>query len=723
MRKYLLLGAVTAATLLILAACATPTPVVQERQVQVTVQVPVEVTKLVPVTVEPAGPEAPFAAKWEASAHAAKDTEPFTHWNEATPAEVPVDCAKCHSGTGFVDFIGGDGSPAGAVDKAAPIQDVITCTTCHNDAAENLASVTFPSGTEVTGLGSEARCMTCHQGRSAGTTVDAAVQKVGLTDEDAASDQLGFTNIHYFAAAATLYGTQAKGGYEYPGQAYDVKFAHVAGVDTCGDCHDTHSLEVKVDLCATCHTGVATAEDLKSIRMAGSGEDYDGDGDVSEPIAAEIDGVREKLLSGIQAYASEVNGKAIAYKADGYPYFFIDGNADGQVGDDEATSDNKYNAWTPRLLKAAYNYQLSVKDPGAFAHNGKYVIELLYDSLASLNEKLATPVDMTGMHREDAGHFAASGEPWRHWDEAGAVPAGCAKCHSATGLPEFMANAANVAQPVSAGLACTTCHSDLTTFARYALKDVKFPSGKVLTFGENADANLCISCHQGRESTVSVNNAVKGFKDDEVSDKIRFRNVHYFAAGATLFGADAQGAYLYADQQYLGQFQHGGLGPTDCVSCHNTHALTVQVDTCSQCHKTVKSEADLRGIRIAQVDYDGDGDVAEGLAGEIATMQDALYAGLQKYAAETAGAALVYDPHSHPYFFIDTNANGTPDPDEVNSKNQYVTWTPRLLKAAYNYQYSQKDPGAFAHNGKFLIQVLYDSATDIGADVSTWTRP
>ena len=58
-----------------------------------------------------------------------------------------------------------------------------------------------------------------------------------------------------------------------------------------------------------------------------------------------------------------------------------------------------FDAWTPRLLKAAYNYQTSIKDPGAFAHGGKYIIELLYDSIEDLNTKLAEPVDMTALNR------------------------------------------------------------------------------------------------------------------------------------------------------------------------------------------------------------------------------------------------------------------------------------------------------------------------------------
>ncbi len=62
---------------------------------------------------------------------------------------------------------------------------------------------------------------------------------------------------------------------------------------------------------------------------------------------------------------------------------------------------------------------------------------------------------------------------------------------------------------------------------------------------EDADMNLCMNCHQGRASTVGVNKLTKGLDDDTVSDKLRFQNVHYFAAGATRFGTEAKGAYEY----------------------------------------------------------------------------------------------------------------------------------------------------------------------------------
>ena len=58
-----------------------------------------------------------------------------------------------------------------------------------------------------------------------------------------------------------------------------------------------------------------------------------------------------------------------------------------------------------------------------------------------------------------------------------------------------------------------------------------------------------------------------------------------------------------------------------------------------------------------------------------------------------------------------------------NDEGAYESWTPRLIRAAYNYQWVQNDPGAYAHNGLYIIQVLYDSLANVGADVTGFTRP
>jgi len=662
---------------------------------------------------EPLVAEVPFEAEWASSGHADATAEAFRHWDE--DGAVEAGCATCHSPTGYQDFLGADGSAAGTIDNEHPISNGLTCVTCHNDVATNLTSVVFPSGVEVTTLGNAARCMVCHQGRSSGNLVETAITDAGLAENrDRVSADIRFINIHYFAAAATLYGNVVNGGYQYAGMSYEGQNQHVEGFNTCTGCHNQHTLEIRVEQCSECHTNVASVEDLVNIRMNGSLADYDGDGDVTEGISFEIAGLQEMLMQAMQAYSAEVSDSQLAYNATAYPYFFNDLNANGAVDDDEANSDNGFASWTARLLEAAYNYQTSLKDPGAFAHNPKYIIQLLHDSIADLNTMIASPIDLSVAARNDAGHFDGTAEAFRHWDEDGEVAADCARCHSGDGLPTYLHNGVNIATEPTNGFACSTCHDLANWPAVYAVDDAVFPSGASITFGEANPANLCITCHQGRESTVSVNRAIGSIGDDVTSESLRFRNPHYFAAGATLFGTEAQGAYEYDGQTYNGHHPHVDLGFT-CASCHNVHALTPDITACTGCHPGVE---DFTAIRITEGDFDGDTDTTEGMAGEIATMEDALLLAIQDYAATTAGAPIGYDALVYPYFFGDANTNGTLDEGE----GAYVTWTPTLLRAAYNYQWVQKDPGAFAHNGLYILQVLYDSLADLGA-ASGMTRP
>lgn len=715
-KSLIALGALMILTAIFLAACGTATPTATEAPA----------AGAATPTTEAAVADVPFIADWQGSGHAQADAEAFKHWNSANPAVVPAACARCHTPAGFVEYAG---TGAVAQDIPAPA-GVINCTTCHSSAAMALTKVTFPSGKEISNLGPEARCMTCHQGRESKVSVDKQIEKFKVADVDAVVAPIqddkgkpvmfGFINIHYFAAGATLYGSQAGAGYEYDGKIYDPKFRHVDGVDTCVQCHNQHTLQIRLETCQQCHQDVKTVDDLKKNRENGSLMDYNGNGDTKEGIYYELKGVQDTLYSAIQEYAIEVTKTPIVYDGETYPYFMVAG-ADGKAAKDDKGNNIAYNAWSARLLKAAYNYQLSVKDPGAFAHNAKYIIELLYDSTVDLNTKLSKPVDVSKMQRDDAGHFAGNTEPFRHWDAVdagnGTVPGTCAKCHTATGLPQFIKEGATISNPAGAGFMCSTCHDEANWPKRYAIASVTFPSGKTVSYGGKDadgkfvadDANLCISCHQGRESKTSVDKALAAFKDADTPDaKIAFRNIHYFAAGATIFGTQVQGAYEYDGKAYLGQNMHPGDGSLNkCTVCHDVHKLEPKVEICAGCHVGKK----LEEIRAPgdTVDYDGDGNTTEGMKGEVDTLEQALYAAIQKYAAGKGGE-ITYNAAAYPYFF---GADG----------QGYAAWTPRLLKAGFNYQYIQKDPGAFVHNPKYIVQILIDSIQDLGGDVSKYTRP
>jgi hypothetical protein len=674
---------------------------------------------------------AEFYNQWVDSPHNDIASEPFVHWD--SEGEIPVECARCHSTAGYRDYVGVDGTDSGVVDNPVPTgTGGVTCDACHNSVASNLTTVSFPSGAEITDEGGSARCMVCHQGRASGNSVENAIAEAGLADDgNTPSADLGFINIHYYAAAATLYGSEAGGGYQYAGLRYQMKNDHVPGFDTCASCHNPHTLEIQVDQCAQCHEEVVSADDLRFIRMPGSAVDYDGDGDDREGISEEIETLQEILYETIQVYASEVGGTPIAYNAAAYPYWFIDGNDNGEVDDDEATRENGYNAFTGNLLRAAYNYQVTIKDPGGFAHNPTYHIELLVDSITTLNAALQEPMDIESVRRNDPGHFDVTAEAFRHWDEDGEVPGTCARCHTAGGLPVYLANGVAINAEPSNSLTCSTCHDDIGEFTLRTVDEVTFPSGATVSFGEGEDSNLCLNCHQGRESTVSVNAAITraGVGDDEISDTLTFRNVHYFAAGATLFGSEAQGAYQFEGSEYNGRNLHVE-DMQMCTDCHDQHALTIEVNRCDNCHEAVEVEEDVLLIRqeaedAEAIDYDGDGDSAEPIRDEIFALEDALLVAIQAYASETAGNGIVYDSHSHPYWFIDSNGNGIAEQTEVNGDNRFASWTPTLLRAAYNYQYIQKDPGVFAHNPDYALQILYDSLLAIGGEdaVASYTRP
>jgi hypothetical protein len=303
---------------------------------------------------------------WLKSPHADTSAEAFIHWDEE--GAVPESCAVCHAGVGLLDFVGADGSPAGRIEGPAPVQSPVSCAACHAPEAELLDRVTFPSGVTVEQSGPNTVCMVCHMGRESG---DSLGDPFAGRDSDGILTNQSFVNIHYAASAATLYGAETRAGYQYPHKSYSGRFTHVSGYDNCAGCHEPHSTEVREEECASCHQT----------------------GDSVAMLKGQIASAHAALARAIVDYAV-AGGYPIAYSASAYPYFFEDLDADGNIGPEEARFPNRYAHWTPRLLRAAYNYQLVEKDPGAYAHNPRYALQLLIDSLESLGERVAVPDDL-----------------------------------------------------------------------------------------------------------------------------------------------------------------------------------------------------------------------------------------------------------------------------------------------------------------------------------------
>jgi hypothetical protein len=324
---------------------------------------------------------------WLAGPHADYHSPSFSHWNKT--GAVPEDCAACHSGPGFIDYLGADGSQASIIDRPAPINAPIGCASCHTAKARAVDSVRFPSRVTVDGAGASALCMACHQGRTTGDTVATAMENRA---EDTVSGEITFIDVHRGVAAAVLQGAVVRGGFQYPGRSYAGRFAHVPAAGTCISCHDAHSTRVATQGCLSCHRGVADVRDIRTRHL-----DFDGDGESHGGIRGEILGLQERLHRAMQAYAADVSRRPMGYAPGQFPFFFNDTDGDGEISGDEKDASNRYANWTPRLLKAAYNYHFIAADPGAYAHNPGYALQLLYDSLDSLSARIA--VEMADLHR------------------------------------------------------------------------------------------------------------------------------------------------------------------------------------------------------------------------------------------------------------------------------------------------------------------------------------
>jgi hypothetical protein len=660
-----------------------------------------------------------MANRWRGSGHNDAQAEAFRHWD--ADGEIPVGCARCHSSYGYQDFVGADGTPNNQFDNPAnpnapaALGSTVDCDACHSPQAIALDTVVFPSGQVAVDLGAEARCMQCHQGRESTVSLDAHIDGRNPVDDDTVTAGLSFRNIHYFAAGVTLYGGGAKGAYQYrDGEAdaklYDGLNPHVPEANVCVECHDPHTLEVRISsLCIDCHRNgagapVATVDDLKQIRMAGSPLDYDGDGNATEGMYYELSTMADVLYAAIQQYATTVVGTGIVYNPASYPYFFTATGA-------------RFTTWTPRLLRACYNYQYWQKDPGAFAHNPKYMLQILFDSIEDLaatpKGKATIPVpELANMHRSDEGHFDGQAEAFRRWDTEdgiyrGTVQASCATCHSPEGFNFRAMYGMDITVPalVSDGLECGTCHvgGDFgqPVPALKVVTKVDFPGSPLPTTITNTTkapdtSFICMTCHRGRESmsTLDADIAARA----AAGQRPRFRNIHYLPAGATLYGKDAKVAYMFGPAaSYNGKWAHDGGDTAQCKYCHlPSHTFAPEFKTnCGFCHP--EAGGDLEHIRKQRAtDYNGVNGTTDTLKAEVGSFEAALYAAIQAYAVAHGLDPIVYNDATYPYWF--KAAGGS-----------YTTWDATMVRAAFNYQWSQKEPGAWAHNTLFLLQVLYDS--------------
>ncbi len=645
--------------------------------------------------------------------------------------------------------------------------------------------MTLPSGKTLTGLGDESRCIVCHQGRESKLSMDTMITAAAVADADTVSTAIRFKNLHYFAAAASYYGREAGVAYEYTGKAYEKEFTHVQSFNQCMECHDPHSLKVRVNDCASCHD-IAPANlaagkyddaitDLYGARMKGTTSDFDGDG-TKEGIYFELVGMSDVLYKAIREYANDVSGKPLIYDGHTYPYWFED---KGTIGTFEPGVDTGFASWTARLVKTAFNYQMWQKDPGAFAHNGKYLMELMYDGIEELDAHANVDVarsngytvDFADLVRNDSGHFDTSADAYTDWNATDVVSSSCVRCHSVAGF-EFKLKYgidATIGQETIAGMSCESCHTvgaDFTDDGTNvpALKtllnnklEFSYPTtatsaeknAKAQSAGAGDNSYLCMTCHLGRQSQLSVDAAIAA-----AATTLNFPHVHYFPAGAVQYGRWANVGYQYAAKTYAARWNHTpgyDTSPTPnfaatsnntwnvamassgkCTFCHmneGSHEFKPEVAHCDDCH-TFTDPADISTInRLANFNGNYDGDAATTtLKQEIAAIAAKLYARIVVYAPTEGQGPIVLDAHTSPYWYKDNGKGGGIVGDGIRQATETDRYTfaktpGNLVKACYNYLLFERDPGAWAHNSLYQIQLMIDSLENIGGDLTGLNRP
>jgi hypothetical protein len=670
------------------------------------------------------------------SGHGDLTAEAWRHWDE--DGEVPSSCAKCHGAmqnsaslpnVGFLEF-----AQTGDNVNPAPLPLGLQCVNCHQfwptlysnlDVYGALEPVDFPSGADLSLFSPSNICMTCHQGRESGLDVLATIE----SEEPPYS----FINIHYYPAAASMFGSEANGGFQYAGQDYRPRNtfpSHPGNYANCVGCHmrnaenaNSHTWVPGVNKCTGCHDEGDSFETLRGSPGQSHENIWGSDGGSS--------GLIDDLYAAIQDYAENVIGMPIVYDGHAYPYWFNDNGMGANFG-------NRYVDFDAKLLAAAYNYQVAQKDPAGYIHNGTYIQQILYDSVMDIGASTAVEVigrgefSLNGLEVGTAsktqqwqlsGHGATDEEPFRHWDEdGGEVPSSCAKCHTTGGFAQFATGDPITSHLATSGVDCWACHTSFNLFVNTAtrwdvsedgdpLEPVEFPSGALLTL-ENS-GNLCMSCHQGRSSGLDVDAATDNGVANGVDPSFDFVNIHYYAAAAVLFGSEAHGGYQYAGETYRGRNTFVGLHDsmgrelTDCLGCHmnsNPGApakhtfLPQEVDDCTLCHSGGPRFRDLG--TAPQTNWNA-----------IASLKGQLLTAIQDYAADGGlgvDSPIMYVGSDYPYWFHD-NGMGS------NFDNRYRDFDRTLLRAAYNYVVAEKDPAGYIHNGTYIQQLLWDSIVDLGA--------
>ncbi len=291
-------------------------------------------------------------------------------------------CQQCHTNEGFIEYVN-----TGTVEGFVEYPSQPGCFTCHDPhttgdfSIRTVEPVTLTNGV-VVDFGEGNLCANCHKSR---TNVDESVVPTAI---DSVSSRFGG---HHGPEADILAGTNA---YEFPGKIYTNSVHTTVVADGCVTCHMAlpearyslssevggHSFEIigevhespklNVAACNSCHPDIALASGTEYIDI--SKEDYDLDGEI-EPVQAEVQGLLDMLVNSNGTGALQTNDPPM-FKADGSYNTIRDNSNERSVEE----------------LAGMHNYNLIREDRSLGIHNFNYVVQVLYDTIGSLDSGFDT---------------------------------------------------------------------------------------------------------------------------------------------------------------------------------------------------------------------------------------------------------------------------------------------------------------------------------------------
>jgi hypothetical protein len=304
---------------------------------------------------------------------------------------------------------------------------------------------------------------------------------------------------------------------------------------------------------------------------------------------------------------------------------------------------------------------------------------------------------------------------WGYYDWDSASRASCARCHTTTGIMNFLnapgtyAAANNDFSHLEEGqnelLYCWGCHSntgtgELRNPGAITEAYAGYPTGSpAVTVGypDSGKSNVCMGCHLGREVGGVIAASTGDFSN------LSFINSHYLAAGGMIYG---EAGYEFASMDYTGwedgqkYGRHGNVARDEfgedgpCVTCHMTSA---------EPHKFEVVQKDAAGVITAVATTACDSCHGNMNAAWLEERKETFHEALEALNQALLAKGIEFKP-SHPYFYVPGTTTAF-----KNWEGVYPGKGKDVMGAAFNYNLLEHDPGAYAHNRPYALKLIVDS--------------